>query len=108
MLLKIDKDDRLYAEFFRWKTNYRVIHDHQAIARKSFCQLCQTLHQDVDLRAQVYDHFDDWWDREIHCHNSGMFVVPFNSFSFHDVNVSDYRPRKLSKNNSNHRINDLK
>ena len=108
MLLKIDQDDSLYAEFFRWKSNYRIVHDHQSMAKRAFCQLCETLHQDPNSRTQVYESFDDWWDHNLHCHSSGMFVIPFTSFSFHDVDVSDYRPRKLRLNTKlNHSVIDL-
>lgn len=108
LLLKIDQDDNLYAKFFQWKSSYRIIHDHQSMARRAFCQLCETLHQDHNSRAQVYDNFDGWWDRENHCHSSGMFVIPFTSFSFHEVVVSDFGPRKLDSHTKiNHSVIDL-
>lgn len=89
LLRAADKDDDLYNSFFRWKPYYRVIKDRRVIAAQSFCQLCQRLHEDT--AAQIYHNFEGWWSKEHHCHNSGLFVVPFKNFSFNDVDTRPFQ-----------------
>lgn len=104
LLKTLDADDRLYNEYFQWKSNFKVTADRRSIANKAFCQLCQLLHSQPANNWQVYQNFDGWWNRENHCHSSGIFVTPFKTFSFYDINVTDFRPmtneRHLESTNS--------
>ena len=97
LLKTIDADDNLYNEFFAWKPKYKVIKDRRTIARNSFCRLCQLLHEDPVSNWRNYDNFQGWWNRENHCHSSGIFSTPFKSFSFHEVDVTEFQP---TNNNS--------
>lgn len=92
LLNKLDKDDHLYDQYFHWKSRFRVVKDRRSIAKGAFCKLCQMLHQSPAKSRQVYQDFQGWWDQENHCHNSGMFVTPFRSFTFHHVNVTNLKP----------------
>jgi len=84
LLHTIDRNDELYNNFFRWKDFHNVVKDRRIIARRVFCQLCKRLNED-NRAVQIYRDFEKWWGVDSHCHNSGIFAVPFKKFTFHDV-----------------------
>ena len=43
LLLKLDQDDRLYAEYLSWKSQYTV-HNSKEDFNQAHCRLCQLLH----------------------------------------------------------------
>ena len=84
LLQTIDRNDELYNDFFRWK-------DRRIIAGRVFCQLCKRLHED-NRAVQIYHDFEKWWGVDSHCHNSGIFTVPFKKFTFNDVDTNVIGP----------------
>ncbi|VVC29302.1 Fucosyltransferase, N-terminal,Glycosyl transferase family 10 [Cinara cedri] len=53
-LHRLDADDDLYNEYFRWKGTGEFIDT------KFYCRLCAMLH-DVDAPTKHYRNVDDWW-----------------------------------------------
>lgn len=58
-LMRIDANDSLYEEFFRWKRDYYVEAGVTAMARRGFCNLCSRLH--VDDTEKSYDDLASVW-----------------------------------------------
>ena len=90
LLKTIDQDDNLYNQFFSWKGKYQIQKERRYFAAKAFCQLCQHLHENRQI--QIYQDFEAWWSPDNHCHNSGIFVTPFNKFTFDDVDLDSVKP----------------
>ena len=60
LLLKLDKDDDLYNNFFRWKNTGEFINT------KFWCRLCSLIHDDSGTK-QWYDDIEGWWRGEKTC-----------------------------------------
>ena len=67
-LHKLDADDDLYAEYFKWKTDYRIEAGFAQMARHGFCDLCAKLHNN-DEPIQHYDSLAPEWAVEKQCFN---------------------------------------
>ncbi|EFX76413.1 hypothetical protein DAPPUDRAFT_248921 [Daphnia pulex] len=52
-LRRLDADDTLYQEFFRWKKDYAVEAGVASMARRGFCHLCSRLHHDQTVKTYV-------------------------------------------------------
>ncbi|XP_015378928.1 PREDICTED: glycoprotein 3-alpha-L-fucosyltransferase A-like [Diuraphis noxia] len=63
-LWRLDADDDLYNEYFRWKGSGEFIDT------KFFCRLCAMLHDD-GAPAKSYQDFDHWWRGPGVCHDRG-------------------------------------
>lgn len=61
-LYKLDGDDELYNEYFKWKSTERVIVD-----AKFYCRLCAMLH-DENRPSKYYKNYTDYWDGPGVCH----------------------------------------
>ena len=57
-LLKVDKDDELYASYFWWKEFYEVRNTKTDLSQ-SFCDLCKALHS--PLPDKIYSDLTKWW-----------------------------------------------
>jgi hypothetical protein len=53
-LHKLDKDDKLYNEYFQWKGTGEFISTH------FMCRLCAMLH-DPEMPRKTYDDIEKWW-----------------------------------------------
>ncbi|XP_008179943.1 glycoprotein 3-alpha-L-fucosyltransferase A isoform X3 [Acyrthosiphon pisum] len=62
-LRRLDADDDLYNEYFRWKGTGEFIDT------KFFCRLCAMLHDD-DAPAKHYRNVNDWWRGQGVCNNA--------------------------------------
>ncbi|VVC29304.1 Hypothetical protein CINCED_3A021025 [Cinara cedri] len=62
-LHRLDADDGLYNEYFRWKGTGEFIDT------KFFCRLCAMLHDD-GVRARGHRNFSDWWSGPGVCEQS--------------------------------------
>jgi len=61
-LRRVDSDDNIYNEFFRWRTAYRVA-DPDEVLEGAYCELCQELHK-TDVSQKPVKSFKDlsnWW-----------------------------------------------
>ncbi|XP_026822524.1 glycoprotein 3-alpha-L-fucosyltransferase A-like [Rhopalosiphum maidis] len=63
-LRRLDADDDLYNEYFRWKGAGEFIDT------KFFCRLCAMLHDD-GAPAKSYRNFDNWWRGPGVCDDDG-------------------------------------
>ena len=63
-LLKVASDDELYASYFWWKDFYEI-RNSGADLSQSFCELCQSLHQ--DQTTKVYSDLTKWWVTQSRC-----------------------------------------
>lgn len=63
----LDANDALYNEYFWWKKHYTVENGVYQMARHAFCDLCQKLHQDQQVK--IYEDFVPEWRRSIVCNN---------------------------------------
>lgn len=63
-LLRLDADDRLYNEYFRWKGTGEFIDT------KFFCRLCAMLHDDGGAPTKHYRNVNDWWRGPGVCNNA--------------------------------------
>merc|ERR1711997_866023 len=68
-LLKLDKDDELYNEYFQWKGTGEFINT------KFWCRVCSVLHdkkpEPVSGRESWYADINEWWRGEGTCANEG-------------------------------------
>ena len=65
-LVKISKDDALYASYFWWKDYYEVRNDHKDRAQ-SYCDLCAKLNNPNEP-SKYYDDMYKWWIQDSNCH----------------------------------------
>ena len=65
-LVKISKDDALYASYFWWKDYYEVRNDHKDRAQ-SCCDLCAKLNNPNEP-SKYYDDMYKWWIQDSNCH----------------------------------------
>ena len=63
-LLKVDKDDELYASYFWWKDFYEVRQSKTDLSQ-SFCELCAALHSPQP--DKVYSDLTHWWVTQSKC-----------------------------------------
>ena len=56
-LLRLDADDELYNEYFRWKGTGEFVNTH------FFCRLCAMAHyaDRVERKTRSYEDFNKWW-----------------------------------------------
>ena len=52
-LRRLDANETLYEEFFRWKKDYAVEAGVTSMARRGFCHLCSRLHHDQTAKNYV-------------------------------------------------------
>ena len=65
-LHKLDSNDTLYDEYFRWKQDY-VMLDWQLMAKKQLmCSLCKYLHANKD-QTKVYNDIRQWFNPATRC-----------------------------------------
>merc|ERR1719402_826827 len=67
-LLKLDKDDELYNEYFQWKGTGEFINT------KFWCRVCALLHDPKAARpaeARSYSDINNWWRGDGICSNRG-------------------------------------
>ncbi len=62
-LLKLDSNDTLYNEFFKWKEIYTAEAGVQSMARHAFCELCRKLHQELEFKT--YPDLSYQWNSKI-------------------------------------------
>lgn len=55
-LHKLDLNDTLYNEYFKWKGTGTIVID-----SKFYCRLCAMLH-DEDHPPKYYNDINDWWN----------------------------------------------
>jgi hypothetical protein len=67
----LDKDDKLYADYFWWKPYYRIIQQKERI-KKSFCDLCEALHTQP-LKSSTLNNAKEWFIDEAYCVNHPEF-----------------------------------
>ena len=60
-LLYLDKNNTAYAEYFEWKTYFKVNRFYEF-----FCQLCVALNDDT-LPVKTYPNLEEWWLTDSHC-----------------------------------------
>lgn len=60
---KLDKNDDLYNEYFRWKGTGEFIDT------RFFCRLCAMLHDD-EAPVKHYENIVDWWSGPGVCNNT--------------------------------------
>ena len=66
-LLYLDSNITAYAEYFEWKTYFKVTWDTPV-----FCQLCKALN-DETMPAKSYPDYRKWWLKDSHCALKGSF-----------------------------------
>ena len=64
-LHKLDEDDNLYAEYFKWKGKYSIESDIHAMSRNVFCDLCAKLH--ADEPKKYYPSMVPVWNSKFQC-----------------------------------------
>lgn len=67
-LLKLDKNDELYNQYFQWKGTGEFINT------KFWCRVCALLHDPQDARSEEKRHYSDinqWWRGDGICSNRG-------------------------------------
>jgi len=63
-LHKLDQDDQLYNEYFKWKGTGEFINT------KFFCRVCSMLHDPkVQMEHHTYEDVNDWWRGKGTCIN---------------------------------------
>jgi len=77
-LKQIDKDDRLYNEFFWWKEHYEVETGIEQMVRNAFCDLCRMLHEDSTVK--VYEGIATFWNYS-QCYSVDSWIQPSTSTS---------------------------
>lgn len=68
-LKQIDRDDRLYAEYFRWKDKFVVESGVNQMARYAFCDLCAKLNHPNEPE-KYYKSLESFWGRQSQCFGS--------------------------------------
>ena len=64
----LDRNATAYAEYFEWKSHFRVMQDYSTV----FCQLCQALNYPDEPPKSYLDIFK-WWRTDGHCIKKGRF-----------------------------------
>jgi len=66
-LLKLDKDDEAYNQYFKWKGTGEFINT------RFFCRVCALLHntQERPKESRFYSDINQWWRGDGTCSNSG-------------------------------------
>jgi hypothetical protein len=77
-LRRLDADDDLYNEYFRWKGTGEFIDT------KFFCRLCTMLHDD-GAPAKHYPNINDWWRGPGVCNNA----MPWRRFIESSADAGD-------------------
>lgn len=57
----LDKNDRYYAKYFKWKRKYNMMHPEDLI-----CTVCKKLH-DKPLYRRVYNDLGQFWNKDMQC-----------------------------------------
>lgn len=70
-LMKLDREDGLYGEYFKWKNSFTVEAGVEQMARHAFCDLCAKLHKsDVENKEEqrkFYSSLVPFFGREARC-----------------------------------------
>ena len=74
-LIKLDGDDRLYEEYFRWKETFIVESGVNQMARHAFCDLCAKLNR-PDEPEKYYESLEYFWGRQTQCFGSWDEFTP--------------------------------
>ncbi|XP_057376634.2 alpha-(1,3)-fucosyltransferase C-like [Daphnia carinata] len=61
----LDANDTLYNEYFWWKDHYRVEFSVNDMSRHGFCNLCQKLHEPVNVKS--YKELESEWGNGNQC-----------------------------------------
>jgi len=86
-LLKLDKDDELYNEYFQWKGTGEFINT------KFWCRVCALLHDPKAARpveARSYNDINNWWRGDGICSNRGWRP---DSFSKTEDEAASHEPQ---------------
>ena len=108
-LIKLDGNDTLYNEYFRWKDHYEAHFDPDY--RLGFCNLCSALHNTSvhgPNQSKVYDNIIEWWSDRAQC-KTVRFEFDANSETY---NNSEKRKSSTDTTNNmvspiNFRLHDL-
>lgn len=68
-LIKLDKNDTLYNQYFWWKKHYRLRNAelYEGVHHLTYCSLCAALHDPARAGHQVYTDVMDWWRGKANC-----------------------------------------
>ncbi|XP_064638808.1 glycoprotein 3-alpha-L-fucosyltransferase A-like [Lineus longissimus] len=67
----LDRNDKLYNEYFEWKKHFRVVYSSAA------CRLCEALHDEKKMnRMKIYSDLKSFWDADSHCQKKGPLPHP--------------------------------
>ncbi|XP_057381094.1 alpha-(1,3)-fucosyltransferase C-like [Daphnia carinata] len=69
-LLLLDRNDKLYNEYFWWKNHY-VVGGGPGDTTGGMCRLCDYLHKST-LPLKVYQNMTQWWDVQSKCRTVGF------------------------------------
>ncbi len=75
-LKKLMVDDKLYLSYFRWRGQYVV----DPSPTDGWCQLCQFITSDADLKIKIYPDIEAWWAGRLT--NQSCFSPPPSLVSF--------------------------
>ena len=65
-LIKLNRNDTLYNEYFWWKGHYRVEAGVDQMARYAFCDLCRKLHLEEQV-VNIYNDMVPEWSTATQC-----------------------------------------
>jgi len=69
-LIKLDKNDAMYNEYFWWKKHYKVRNGmlYSGLHYRTYCSLCAALHNPSHRSdIQVYWNMKTWWKDKSDC-----------------------------------------
>ena len=64
-LILLDKNDKLYNEYFWWKPHFEVRNSPKDDSI-GMCHLCAALHN-TTLPTKIYRDMTDWWEKQSNC-----------------------------------------
>ena len=70
-LLYLDKNSTAYAEYFEWKTYFKVNRVNRL--NTFFCQLCKALNEEAPPPVKTYPDLKKWWITDSHCVSNVSF-----------------------------------
>ena len=71
-LIKLDKNDTLYNQYFFWKSKYKIV-QHPPLQ----CNVCEYLNVARDIK-KTYDRLDLFWDKQTKCYAPSVFYENVN------------------------------
>lgn len=68
-LLYLSNSPREYNEFFKWRTQFKVVNEHGYFQSSvyHYCRLCEALNYN-DPAPKVYDKLEDFWNKNKDCY----------------------------------------